>query len=510
VRIVTDISGNVLDVISYDAFGNITSETNPSAGGRLKFQGGEYDGATGSYYFGARYYDPEAMRWETEDPLGLAAGPNLYTFANNDPANLVDPTGTLVFIDPQRASYMKVRNPRIIRGGVSIHNGTYFDDEAYKRDIERIVATLKAVLRDSKIPVTSIETMTLKNSPFLWLKVDAATAEAVNNGLTRIPREWQLICSTLGKNEPSSLLRIIGCDIYGTLYEPSKTIRAELAPIFGRRAGADIKADLEEHLEALDAAYKALSREQKEELAARLYTPPANLIAWDFRALIDDGPQNFGITKDLEIPDTATVNGRVYYTYQINYILWGRINRLLSDDGIRILYGHEPHPKITLDLTLSTVRFYRNVKSTVIDAQGSEGQLAWTKVGWTGNWDEAISSAIPNAVPNKRVYNGGLGLNLGAPPISILEALFTGEGSSGIISIDGPRPRLPFRGNFTKPPQQPVFQVDYAKVLSQLLLASPQFQALRAFFRLGPVPAITGQVSASPSQPGPVFRYKTQ
>jgi RHS repeat-associated protein len=49
--------------------------------------------AAGLYLMRTRFYDPRAGRFLREDDLGLAAGPNLYAYANGDPMNLIDPSG---------------------------------------------------------------------------------------------------------------------------------------------------------------------------------------------------------------------------------------------------------------------------------------------------------------------------------------------------------------------------------------------------------------------------------
>jgi RHS repeat-associated protein len=47
--------------------------------------------------FGTRYYDPALGRWTQQDPVGGRLGDlnpaNRYTYANDDPVNVVDPSG---------------------------------------------------------------------------------------------------------------------------------------------------------------------------------------------------------------------------------------------------------------------------------------------------------------------------------------------------------------------------------------------------------------------------------
>jgi RHS repeat-associated protein len=55
----------------------------------------ESDPETGLYHYRARYYDPSAGRFLSEDPIGFENDDdiNLYTYAQNSPASLVDPFG---------------------------------------------------------------------------------------------------------------------------------------------------------------------------------------------------------------------------------------------------------------------------------------------------------------------------------------------------------------------------------------------------------------------------------
>ena len=50
-------------------------------------------GPAALYYARARWYDPVARRFISEDPAGFADGLNIYRFGQNDPINMADPAG---------------------------------------------------------------------------------------------------------------------------------------------------------------------------------------------------------------------------------------------------------------------------------------------------------------------------------------------------------------------------------------------------------------------------------
>ena len=93
VEVVDTATGAIVEQLSYDAWGNITSDTNPGFQ-PFGFAGGLYDADTGLVHFGARDYDPVIGRWTTRDPLGFAGGDtNLYGYVLQDPVDLTDPVG---------------------------------------------------------------------------------------------------------------------------------------------------------------------------------------------------------------------------------------------------------------------------------------------------------------------------------------------------------------------------------------------------------------------------------
>jgi RHS repeat-associated protein len=81
-------------VINYDAFGNITSESNTTFGDRYKWTGREFDSLTGLQYNRARAYDAPLGRWTGQDPIGFGAGDDdIYRYVNNNPLQGIDPSG---------------------------------------------------------------------------------------------------------------------------------------------------------------------------------------------------------------------------------------------------------------------------------------------------------------------------------------------------------------------------------------------------------------------------------
>jgi len=53
----------------------------------LRYTGREFDTETSLYYYRARYYDPQAGRFISEDPIGFEGGPNFYNYVDNDPTD---------------------------------------------------------------------------------------------------------------------------------------------------------------------------------------------------------------------------------------------------------------------------------------------------------------------------------------------------------------------------------------------------------------------------------------
>jgi RHS repeat-associated protein len=86
----TDSDGTVQQTYSYEPYGEVSatgSSANP-----YQYTGRENDD-TGLYYYRARYYSPALKRFISEDPIGLAAGPNEYAYVGDKPLSQTDPHG---------------------------------------------------------------------------------------------------------------------------------------------------------------------------------------------------------------------------------------------------------------------------------------------------------------------------------------------------------------------------------------------------------------------------------
>jgi RHS repeat-associated protein len=88
----TDAAAAVTLTRQYDAWGNPSQGTTTPG---YAFTGREWDSETGLYDYRARYYDPKVGRFISEDPLDPGAGGNRYPYANDNPTNLVDPSGLI-------------------------------------------------------------------------------------------------------------------------------------------------------------------------------------------------------------------------------------------------------------------------------------------------------------------------------------------------------------------------------------------------------------------------------
>ena len=84
----------VVNHLKYDSFGNITAQSDSTKQPLFAYTGRQWDSAAGLQYSRARWYDPKAGRFISEDPSGFEAGDiNFSRYVQNNPLSHVDPSG---------------------------------------------------------------------------------------------------------------------------------------------------------------------------------------------------------------------------------------------------------------------------------------------------------------------------------------------------------------------------------------------------------------------------------
>ena len=98
----TDSSANLNYINRYDEYGVPQSNA-----GRLQYTGQMWLPNAGAYHYRARAYAPQLGRFLQTDPLGYAAGANLYSYVAGDPINLTDPSGLdpIIGLCPERRTW---------------------------------------------------------------------------------------------------------------------------------------------------------------------------------------------------------------------------------------------------------------------------------------------------------------------------------------------------------------------------------------------------------------------
>jgi RHS repeat-associated protein len=81
---------------NYESYGDSGRYSRPDPSNPA-YTGKKFDPHTGLYYFGGRYYDPDAKRFISPDPMAYSPGNpisfNRYAYANNNPLRYIDPDG---------------------------------------------------------------------------------------------------------------------------------------------------------------------------------------------------------------------------------------------------------------------------------------------------------------------------------------------------------------------------------------------------------------------------------
>ncbi len=194
VRDITDASGNVVNHIQYDSYGNVKSETDATIEMLFGYTGKPLDESTGLQNNRHRWYDAQVGRWTSEDSIGFAAGDtNLNRYAGNRPTTAIDPTGQVIFV----VHGINNRNIDEIQAVTDILGG-----EGSKR--QEVVHFIYGRGRDPEDNFKYPHEPTAKDA---WQNIRSPLNQAAGRELARIINMTQISMNASGIKEP---IHVIG------------------------------------------------------------------------------------------------------------------------------------------------------------------------------------------------------------------------------------------------------------------------------------------------------------
>ncbi len=356
-----DVAGAIAQLFAYDACGQAIGFNPADALTEFLYSGEQFDAKIGQQYLRQRYYDPSTGRFNRLDPFfGNLSDPqsfHKYLYTHADPVNGIDPSGM-----------MSVGMACSIGIGISLSTvsaGVFIGH----------------VLGGSSWYHAGMQAL----SPF---------AVPLSIGASIISLPFGVLTSVFD---------------YRALYNKWSCTG---------KGGKDATDSLQKLRENVINTWSHLSPDQKLDTITKLYG--YGLVNWDVTQLVENKNQwTSGVANPAE--DTLTYGGRVYAVAEVNYVLWGLVNRLAYEDGIMPWLTNRTHSS-------SLVFTYRNAFGWIInldqlnegnlnDFETTGGKMLWADYGW--NWAMDIHTTIPTgtsihyATPNTMPFTGTLSYNFG-------------------------------------------------------------------------------------------------
>ena len=88
----SDTAGSLAQTYTLDSFGRQTASSG-SIVNPFQYTGREWDAETSLYNYRLRYYSPALGRFISEDPTYFGSGNNFYSYVENRPTMMIDPSG---------------------------------------------------------------------------------------------------------------------------------------------------------------------------------------------------------------------------------------------------------------------------------------------------------------------------------------------------------------------------------------------------------------------------------
>ena len=181
------------------------------------FAGGLYDASTGFLRFGAREYSPMVGRFLTKDPLNFGAGPtNLYSYANFDPINGIDPSGMDVTVTLSPGISGSGHITVSVNGGPNVGYGP-----RDPLDLNIVSALLGSSVpgswEQSTASLTIVDQVVIATTPAQEELLSMMIQQLIPNGKSSSSGSWNLYGTNCAR-QANTLLNAIG---QGALSDPT-------------------------------------------------------------------------------------------------------------------------------------------------------------------------------------------------------------------------------------------------------------------------------------------------
>ncbi|HCI76140.1 MULTISPECIES: DUF6531 domain-containing protein [unclassified Psychrobacter] len=219
---VTDNTSKLIWQADNEDFGYATINANSTFELNLRLSNQYYDSESGLHYNTNRYYDALNQQYLTPDPLGLAAGPDLFAFALNQPHSISDPDG----LAPEKHKRSEVfkgsaqdKFEVIVRTAVQgkDKNGKYLLATDIRNELLALVSDTKTIATTAGIFVAFA---IIQATPVGWL-ADAAMLGVAAYFLGTAA--WDLIKAVVNIGK----LLLTSCN-YGQLFDAAEQLRGAI------------------------------------------------------------------------------------------------------------------------------------------------------------------------------------------------------------------------------------------------------------------------------------------
>jgi RHS repeat-associated protein len=176
IRLLTDASGAAIGRYDYDPWGNVAKHIG-SAASDLQFDGQLTDAETGYQYLRARYYDPATGQFLAPDPI-YALTLSRFSFAANDPLDLIDPTG--LWRLPSIKSVAHATLDVLAVPPYLVYYGSYNLAHAINSVGDRFGVVGRGVSHTLAIPLVPVEALGLSGDVLIdWVKGHTVNNESI-------------------------------------------------------------------------------------------------------------------------------------------------------------------------------------------------------------------------------------------------------------------------------------------------------------------------------------------